>query len=182
MTVALPPGSKTPPLAPLRDVVARIEGAGLTCALGGSGLLMALGLAHEARDWDLTSDAPRERLEPLLADLGPAHVGSGGVHADQKLVLPRLDIEVIIGFAFHAGGAVVRIPTRVSRRWNDVPVGSPEAWAVAYALLGRRPKSELLFGYLGTHGADRGAVAALLAEPLPEELAARLTALTCGPA
>lgn len=171
------PRIDTPPLRPLRDVVARIEGAGLACALGGSGLLVALGLARRARDWDLTTDAPRTRLEPLLADLIPEHVGPNGVHADQKLVLPALRIECIIGFAFHAGGPIVRIPTRVMRRWRGLPVGSPEAWAVAYALLGRSAKSDLLFAHLARRGADAQVVDLLLDEPLPDALARRLRAL-----
>lgn len=169
--------SATPPIGPLRGLVARIEDAGLVCALGGSGLLVALGLAREAHDWDLTTDAPRERLETLLSDLRPAHVGSGGIHADQKLVFEASKTECIIGFAFHVGGAVVRVPTRVTGRWKDVPIGSPEAWAIAYTLLGRAPKADLLFAHLQARGADPGVVDALLSQPLPARLADRLGAL-----
>jgi hypothetical protein len=174
--------SATPPIGPLRDLVARLEDAGLVCALGGSGLLVALGLAREAHDWDLTTDAPRARLEALFPDQRPAHVGSGGVHADQKLVFEASRIECIIGFAFHVTGAVVRIPTRVTGRWQDVPVGSPEAWAVAYTLLGRAPKADLLFAHLERRGADPEITAALLAQPLPAPLANRLRALPRRPA
>ena len=41
----------------------------MVCALGGSGLLAALGLAHTVRDWDLTTDEPLGCLIPLVADL-----------------------------------------------------------------------------------------------------------------
>jgi hypothetical protein len=46
-----------PPSDPLLEAVSRLEGAGLVVALGGSGLLGALGLATEAHDWDLTTDS-----------------------------------------------------------------------------------------------------------------------------
>jgi hypothetical protein len=78
----------------------------------------------------------------------------------------------------------VRIPTRVTARWRELPVGSPEGWAVAYALMGelesaprRTERAELLFAHLAAHGADAGTIAFLLAQPLPVELAARLTKL-----
>jgi hypothetical protein len=47
---------------------------------------------------------------------------------------------------------------------------------VAYALLGREEKSERLLRWLAARGADARVVSRLLAEPLPEDLAARLKA------
>ena len=170
-------GAATPPLSPLLDVVARLEAAGLVCALGGSGLLAALGLAHAVRDWDLTTDAPIEAVRAALDGLAVTWKGSDALHADQKLMLDDAAVEVIVGFAFHVGGRVVRIPTIVSGRRDGVPIGSPEAWAVAYALLGRREKSQRLFERVPSGSADRAAVARMLAEPLPATLARQLGAL-----
>ncbi len=167
----------TPPLEPLLDIVARLERAGVPCALGGSGLLVALGLARTARDWDLTADAPLERLLPVVRGLAYETAGSSGVHADAKLMFPALAIEVIARFAFHGPRGVIRIPTRVSGLWRGVPLGSPEAWAVAYHLLDRPAKRDLLLGHVRAAGADRGAVAALLREPLPADLAETLASL-----
>jgi hypothetical protein len=169
---------KSPPLPPLLEVIRRLERAGVEVALGGSGLLAALGLGNTIRDWDLTTDAEQPGVHALLADLGVALAGSSGVHADSKVMLPSLEIECICRFAFHVDGAVVRIPSVVTRRWRGVPVGSPEAWAIAYALLGRAEKSERLFGWLEAQGADASIVARLLAEPLPHALAGRLATLT----
>ena len=71
----------------------------------------------------------------------------------------------------------MRIPTIVSARREGIPLGSPEAWAVAYALLERPEKSQRLLQWLQARGADARAVVRLLAEPLPVPLAARLAAL-----
>lgn len=168
-----------PPLAPLHEVVAALEAGGVACALGGSGLLAALGLETSVRDWDLTTDAPLAAVSAALAPWSPEWMGPNGVHADQKLMLPALHTECIVGFAFRmeAGAGVVRIPTVVASRWEDVPTGSPEAWTVAYALLGRAEKSRRLMDHLARHGADPGVIARLRAEPLPPRLDEALAAL-----
>jgi hypothetical protein len=166
-----------PARGPLIDAVDRLEGAGLAVALGGSGLLGALGLGTEAHDWDLTTDASPDDVAALFAGTELERVGSSGIHADHKVRLAGGAVEIICGFAIRSGTGVVRIPTVVSARAEGVPLGSPEAWAVAYALLGRAEKSERLLRWLAARGADAGVVARLLAEPLPEELAARLGAI-----
>jgi hypothetical protein len=161
---------KSPAVTPLRDVIGRLEGAGIAAALGGSGLLAALGLAREVRDWDLTTDAAQADVAAALAGFDQELAGSSGVHADHKVMLPAHSIEVICRFAFHVKGGVVRIPTRVTRRWEELPVGSPEAWAVAYALLDRPAKADLLWNWLGGRTPDREVVDLLLAQPLPPEV------------
>jgi hypothetical protein len=83
-----------------------------------------------------------------------------------------------VGWSFFVGGAIVHLPTRVTGRWRELPLGSPEGWAAGYALLGRPGKAELLFAWLEAHGADAGAVAQLLGQPLPPALEDRLVALT----
>jgi hypothetical protein len=166
-----------PPLAPLRDVVRRLERAGIRCALGGSGLLAALGLARLVHDWDLTLDGSLAEATRALADGDLVLHGPSGIHADHKLVTARGRVEVIVGHAVAHRGGVCRLPALVSRRWRDVPLASPEVWAVAYALLGRPAKSDALFEHLARRGADREARVRLLAEPLPSGLARRLRAL-----
>jgi len=167
----------TPPVAPLQDLVRTFERAGITVALGGSGLLVALDLADTAHDWDLTTDATIETLVPLLADHVTERAGSSGIHADRKLMLPELRIEVISEFAMRSGEGVVKLPTLVTGRWLDVPIGSPEVWTVAYTLLGREAKANLLLAWLEASGADGRAVERMLAEPLPGALRERLSAL-----
>ncbi|HVP15022.1 MAG TPA: hypothetical protein VMS88_05735 [Terriglobales bacterium] len=167
----------TPPLEPLLEILARLEAEGIACALGGSGLLAALGLADVVRDWDLTAEASLECLIPIARGMPFETAGSDALHADAKLMFPAERIEVIARFAFHVPGGVVRIPTVVTGRWRGVPLGSPEAWALAYDLLGRAGKRDLLLDYLRARGHDRGMVARLLAQPLPEGIARTLAAL-----
>jgi hypothetical protein len=79
--------------------------------------------------------------------------------------------------AILADGQVVRIPTLPRTTWNGVPVGSLEAWAVSYSLLGRTEKASRVFDHLQRTGASGEDVARMLREPLPKDLAARLRAL-----
>lgn len=173
-----------PPIEPLRRALMRLEAAGIPHALGGSGLCAALGLVAKVNDWDVTCDADLDTLARLFADQPHERFGNSGCHADHKLNLEDGGIELIARFAFFVEGAVVRIPTIVTGVWQGVPVGSPEAWAVAYALMAelegsarRRERAELLLLHLGGTGADPGALALLMAEPLPRALADQLLAL-----
>jgi hypothetical protein len=167
----------SPPLALLRDWVARLEGQGVEVALGGSGLLAALGLADTIRDWDLTTDAPYARALAAVAGADAVAHGSDDLHADRKLALAGGVLELIVGFAFHGARGVIRVPTLVSARMDGIPIGSPEAWAVAYHLLGREAKSEALLDHLERRGAARDTIARLLLEPIPHTLAERLAGL-----
>ncbi len=173
-----------PPLAPLHAALARLEHAGIPHALGASGLCAVLGLVDRVNDWDVTCEADLDSLAALFADRPHERFGNSGCHADHKLNLEDNGIELIARFAFFVPGGVVHIPTRVSGRWNGVPVGSPEAWAAAYWLMGeledserRRARATLLFGHLERTGADGEVVRLLLAQPLPATLAARFEAL-----
>jgi len=166
-----------PPFEPLWEVHARLERAGVVHALGASGLLHALGLWDHVGDWDVNVEAGHDVLGPLFADLAPVRFGSSGIHADSKLQLYDAQVEVIVQMAIVAEGQVVRIPTLPRAAWRGVPVGSPEAWAVAYALLGRAEKSELLLARLARGGAHAADVERMLQEPVPTALADRLRAL-----
>jgi hypothetical protein len=171
------PITSSPPLAPLREIVTTLESAGIVCALGGSGLLASLGLETVIHDWDLTMDAPLENVRKTLERHAPEHTGPNGVHADNKLVISSHATECIVRFAFRVERGVAHIPTEVASEWNGVPVSRAEAWAVAYALLGRAEKSQRLFAHLRTHGAKAEFVGRLREEPLPPELLDALAGL-----
>lgn len=166
-----------PPLEPLLEVHRRLAAAGIEYALGASALLHSLGLADHVGDWDINTEADHDVLGPLFEGLGAVRFGSSGIHADSKIQLLGDKVEVIVRMAILVEGRIVRIPTLVRGQWQGVPVGSPEAWAVSYALLGRAEKSERLFGWLTEHGARPDDVARMLWEPLPRTLAQRMAAL-----
>ena len=171
----------SPPIDPLREIVECLAANGIECALGGSGLLAALGLESRVGDWDLTTDAPLEAVRTALECFGPSHVGPNGIHADNKLVLAGHETECIVRFSLRSGTGAVRIPTVVTGQWLGVPVGSPEAWMAAYALMGRREKADRLFGHLLVQGARRDVVDRLRAEALPTEVSGMLEALPVRP-
>jgi hypothetical protein len=166
-----------PPFEALAEASRRLAAAGVPHALGASGLLFAHGLVDHVGDWDVTVEADRAGVEPLFADLGPRYVGSSGVHADSKLILHDGVVELILRFAFVVPGGIVRIPTIVDGEWRGIPLGALEAWAAAYALLERPAKTELVFARLAERGARADALDIVLAQPLPDALRARLTAL-----
>lgn len=168
----------TPPFGLLEDISHRLSAAGIKFALGASGLLHAHGLVDHVGDWDVTVEGPRATIEPLVANLFPRFVGSSGVHADSKLVLHDAQVELILDFAFVAeNGAIVRMPTIVAGEWRGIPLGALEVWAVAYSLLGRSARAELVFARLAATGADPAVLARLANEPLPAALAARISSL-----
>jgi hypothetical protein len=165
-----------PPLQPLLQVVNALQTKGITAALGGSGLLHSLGLVDSVRDWDLTTDAPLEQVSAALGDI-PWHMVR---HGDQdygtayriNITPDGADIDLMGSFAVRTEAGLCRLPTLVSSVWNGVPVGSPEVWAVAYQLIGRPPKAQLLSDYLHRNGYRSEVKAVLLAEPLPETVLA----------
>ena len=171
------PPLELPPLECLAEVASRLGHIGVPYALGGSGLLCALGLARRARDWDLTTDVPFAELLGPLRDLEPESVGPGGIHRDHKLRFAGGAVELIVQMSIQTPAGPCRIPTVVSAIWEGIPLGSPEAWAAAYWLMGRLAKADLLLCYLRGRGADPVIVSRLLREPLPAKLASTLRGL-----
>jgi len=170
-----------PPLEPLREVLAVLDRAELPHAIGASGLLMALGLVDHVNDWDVTVEADVDTLADLFAGRSFTRYGNSGGHADHKLTFEAEKIELISRFAFFVPGGVVRVPTVVTRTWNDLPIGSPGAWAAAYAIMAdqendarRAARAQLLFDWIEHNHARDAGITAILAEPLPETIAARL--------
>lgn len=179
-----------PPLEPLRLLTARLDAAGVAWGVGASGLLASLGLVSGVNDWDVQVDADPEPLRTLFADLPHVFHGHGGCHADWKLAFEPQRTELIPRFAFFVPGGVVNVPLRVSGEWRGLPIASPEGWACAYWLMGeydepplrarRAERAERLFEWLTREGAHVARLETMLAEPLPERLAARLAALRRG--
>ena len=167
-----------PPIEPLRQVVDRLASAGISAALGGSGLLYSLGLVDAVRDWDLTTDADVPAVIAALGDLPWSQSPTGDqsyATASRINVTPHgADIDLMVKFAVRSETGVVRLPTIVTGQFESIPVGSPEVWAVAYQLIGRPAKADMLNVYLRQQGARSEIRAQLLAEPLPEAIRRRV--------
>ena len=145
---------------PRLDVALRTVGAlrehGIVAALGGSGLLAALGLADQVRDWDLSTDAERDSVASALAsaDLEAVQVAAGdgryATRARFRIEGGDHEVDLLVGFALRSGGSRIAIPTRVTGWWLGLPLGDPAEWALAYRLMGRDERARTLQGWLDT--------------------------------
>lgn len=126
----------TPPLGTLTRVIGGLRRYGLAPALGGSGLLVALGLSERANDWDLTVDAPDEAVVAALAEVAPGYreatLRTGAFAGEPRYVVDGgdHDIDVLVNFTLRGPGGPERLPTRVTGRWRGIPLGDPaiEKW------------------------------------------------------
>jgi len=123
---------RTPPLSVVAAVVDAIQAQGAVAAVGGSGLLAALGLVGRVRDWDVTTDAETETVEAALRATGlpvaPAPAGEGSYATRARFVVPCADhdVDVLVGFALRDNrGGVVPMPARVTRTWSGLPIADP---------------------------------------------------------
>jgi hypothetical protein len=168
-----------PEIAPLQQVVRRLNAAGIEVALGGSGLLHSLGLIQVVHDWDLTTDAAPERVLAAVEGLTWEEVPYGSIPFASayrlEIALTGCQVDMMVRFAITTAEGVCALPTFPCGAWQGVPTGSPEVWAVAYRLMQRHPKADLLSAYLREHGARRTVVERLLAEPLPAAVRAEVT-------
>ncbi len=140
----------TPPLSAVVAVLDALQARGAVAAVGGSGLLAALGLIGRVRDWDVTTDAPTQTVQAALSATGlpvvVASAGQGGYATRARFAVRGVghDVDVLVGFALRDHGHVVPLPTRVTRIWRGLPIADPEVWLQAYRLLGRQDRAALL--------------------------------------
>lgn len=143
--------ARTPPLSVVAAVIAELRAHGAVAAVGGSGLLAALGLVDSVRDWDVTTDAATRTVAEALAAVAGAEftaaaVGEAGYATRARFLVhgEDHDVDVLVGFALVDHDQVVPLPTRVVRTWRGLPVGDPVVWLRAYRLLGRHQQADLL--------------------------------------
>ena len=142
----------------VRAVADALAARSIQVALGGSGLLAALGLADQVRDWDLTTDAEPAEVAGALTAAGLAYSrassGDGPYATRARLCVDAGDhqVDLIIGFAVRtADGRVQPLPTRVTGWWQGLPLGDPAVWATGYRLIGRAERAAALDRWLAAH-------------------------------
>ena len=138
-----------PPLEPVRQLQAALGRAGIESVVGGSGLLASLGLVDVVHDWDLVIDADPEAVQRVLGDMGLPHSRKpreGIFHSSAALLVDAQDhsIDVLIGFALESGDGIVHIPASPGAVWQGLQMARVQEWILAYRLLGRPERAQLL--------------------------------------
>jgi len=143
--------SYQPDLEELQKLSKTLQTANISHALGGSGLLWALGISVEVNDWDITTTCPLEHIESALQDYDYVVHYANGIYASDyliKIVLKNSHVDIIGNFAIKTKTEVISINTIITGYWNDVPLGCPYEWHKAYSAMKRTHKIELLAKYL----------------------------------
>lgn len=142
------PTEVTPPLEPVRSIVAALDAAGLPVAVGGSAVLAALGLVDVVRDWDVAVQGDPDAVGRILDSLGLT-VADRTEHVPPFATVRRFvvdagdhDLDVLVGFALRDGPAVWRVPVRVFSTWHGLPIAHPADWERAYRLMGRTDRAD----------------------------------------
>lgn len=169
----------------LQHVTLRLERAGVDYVVGGSGMLLGLGLTDNVRDWDLMTDAAETEVREaligmeLVKETGSSELYGSG--SKLRIEGTNPEVEIIIGFAIRCDGQDCRMPALSAGVQDGMRIASPEVWMAAYTLMGRMEKANLLERHLRQKGADGRAIARILEEPLPAELSERLKHLPLLP-
>jgi hypothetical protein len=139
-----------PDLTVVREILSCFDDHGIVGAIGGSGLLAALGLTQVVRDWDITTDSVPSSVERALVEVGyPYRCGTVGVgtFASAALYIVEAEtheVDVIVGFAVRVEGQRIELPTRVTGIWRSLPLADPTVWEQAYRAMGETAKADLL--------------------------------------
>ncbi|MBX9470756.1 hypothetical protein [Microcella sp.] len=144
---------RTPPFETVRALQQALAVEGVLSVVGGSGLLVSLGLTDEAHDWDLVlPPGTVEAVERVLAAKGlGAQRAPGGHPRFATEALFTVDagdhsIDVLVGFAIRTDDGVVTVPARAGASWRGLVMARADDWAVAYRAMGRDARAQLLEG------------------------------------
>ncbi|MGG2026972.1 hypothetical protein AB1282_14830 [Gottfriedia sp. S16(2024)] len=166
----------------LMTITNQLKRKNIKYALGGSGLLYALGLVNYVNDWDITTDEFKKDIIGALSLFKIEEITSGKFPfaSDYKLTFieNNQEIEIIGNFSIHSSLGICNIPSVITSEWRGIAIGSAESWYVAYKLMNREEKANLLYNFLKENGADNNIINILLNQPLPIDIKDTLTKLT----
>ncbi len=131
-------------------IIKRLKDNKISYALGGSGLLYYLGICDSVNDWDITVDCSKDKLISAISGYDWAEKKSGDYPfaSQYRISIDSLIIDFIGYFAFQYKEEVINIPIYPCEKWGSINVSSPEVWYVAYYLMGRKEKADLILNYL----------------------------------
>lgn len=134
----------------LHEIAEKLNQSQIQYSLGGSGLLFYLGLIDKVNDWDIVVECPKEKLIEVLGDSPWTELKSGDspYASEFRIHIPSLHIDFIGSFALQNTKGTVKFPIENAAIWHGVHVSYPEIWCVAYQMMGREHKADLLLNYL----------------------------------
>ncbi len=145
----------TPNIKRLIPLIESLEKNKISYNLGGSALLYSMKLTDQVNDWDVLVDCPKDHLLRSIEAFPwiEEHSGDPPFASQYRICIPDINVDLIGGFALHTETGIFRVPLVDSRSWNGVRLSSPELWFVAYSLMQRKAKADLLLKYLKSGGA-----------------------------
>ncbi len=134
----------------LIPIIQRLEEHDIMYSLGGSGLLYYLNLVESINDWDITVNCPKQELMKVLHGYECLELESGDYPfaSQYRMSIETHHIDFIGGFALYAEKGILHLPLERMGEWDGIQMASPEVWYVAYYLMGRQSKADLLLHYL----------------------------------
>jgi len=142
-------------LKELQSLSQTLTNANIEHALGGSGLLYALGINVKVNDWDITTNCSLDKMIFALKNYDYLVLGSNDNYSSDYLIKASLnyfEVDIIGKFAINTESGKVFVNTVITDNWNTVPLGCPKEWYKAYVAMKRIYKAELLAKYLTSTG------------------------------
>jgi hypothetical protein len=134
------------------DFFSLLKKHNISFSLGGSGMLVALGLlpSSERNDWDILSDCHIDKIKSLIVNF--KHIQAQKPYASEYLLKFEYQGEKIdwIGkFAIYDQlNHKHHFTSKPHSHHLGVPICDPEEWLKVYELLNRNEKVEILRKYL----------------------------------
>ncbi|MET3698639.1 hypothetical protein SAMN05877753_104126 [Bacillus oleivorans] len=153
-----------------------LQSSGLSYSIGGSGLLNSLGFSVQMGDWDVFVDGEKNKVMDALKnwEIEERTVDSHPLFKSEFLLgvkdAESKPIEIIGYFKIKTEEGLIPLPSVVHHRWENLNIGHPVIWFVAYSLMGRIEKASILRQYLVNHPPNDEWIEFYLRMPIPEEL------------
>ncbi|WP_243300191.1 hypothetical protein [Bacillus litorisediminis] len=153
-----------------------LEASGLSYSIGGSGLLNSLGFSVPMGDWDVFVDSEKNKVLRALKhwEVEDKSVDSHPLFKSEFLLgvkdTESKPIEIIGYFKIKTEDGLVPLPSAVHHRWENMNIGHPVIWFVAYTLMGRTEKASLLRQFLEKYPQNDEWIEFYLRMPIPKEL------------
>ncbi|MBB6671895.1 hypothetical protein [Cohnella nanjingensis] len=116
----------------LTAVIEQFEQSGISYSLGGSGLLHSLGITNSVRDWDVMTEAPKDRVLNALQNYEVVETTSGNfpfgtaykllVHSENP------QVEILGRLSIYTDKGLCRMPSIHVSRWNGDGCHYGDAW------------------------------------------------------